>query len=300
MTERMAAGILQADGSARWSRAWTWPVAQAVAAMARLPLDANVQFMTIMATNMPFVGRGWGGSPQALRASPQGGAAADRQSRIRAARWRGACSGAMSNSIAPSLRAWGFFSAQPGRASGRESVPDSGGRRRSAWSSRDSSFRPAHLGATRGRAHVLADVDAHVRGDASTRVAKNTRSPGRRFCLFLMASPSVRCWRAVRGSSRPAISRKTCRTRPLQSKPSEASSPPRIGVPMASRPACTRSRRRGDGGFLRQAQAMRLARAWVAVDSEAWAAPGIQDRVSARRGWTAGRQGGEGRFGLFA
>jgi hypothetical protein len=33
-------------------------VAQAVAAMARLPLEANVQFMTIMATNMPFVGRG--------------------------------------------------------------------------------------------------------------------------------------------------------------------------------------------------------------------------------------------------
>jgi hypothetical protein len=27
---------------------------------ARLPLDANVQFMTIMATKMPFVGRSWG------------------------------------------------------------------------------------------------------------------------------------------------------------------------------------------------------------------------------------------------
>ena len=62
-------------------------VAQAVAAMARLPLDANVQFMTIMATNMPFVGRGWGGS---LRSAARSGAAADRQSRIRAARlaWR--------------------------------------------------------------------------------------------------------------------------------------------------------------------------------------------------------------------
>ena len=56
---------------------------------------------------------------------------------------------------------------------------------------------------------------------------------------------------------------------------------------------------RGDGGFLRQAQAVRLARAWVAVDSEAWAAPGIQDRVSARRGWT-GQARREGRFGLFA
>ena len=65
-------------------------VAQAVAAMARLPLDANVQFMTIMATNMPFVGRGWGGSPRSAARFPSGGAAADRQSRIRAARlaWR--------------------------------------------------------------------------------------------------------------------------------------------------------------------------------------------------------------------
>jgi hypothetical protein len=33
-------------------------VANAVLAMAKLPLDTNVQFMTIMATKMPFVGRG--------------------------------------------------------------------------------------------------------------------------------------------------------------------------------------------------------------------------------------------------
>jgi NADP-dependent 3-hydroxy acid dehydrogenase YdfG len=33
-------------------------VADAIVFMARLPLDANVQFMTIMATKMPFVGRG--------------------------------------------------------------------------------------------------------------------------------------------------------------------------------------------------------------------------------------------------
>ena len=33
-------------------------VADAVVYMAGLPLDANVQFMTIMATNMPFIGRG--------------------------------------------------------------------------------------------------------------------------------------------------------------------------------------------------------------------------------------------------
>jgi NADP-dependent 3-hydroxy acid dehydrogenase YdfG len=33
-------------------------VAQAVLQMANLPLDANVQFMTIMATKMPYIGRG--------------------------------------------------------------------------------------------------------------------------------------------------------------------------------------------------------------------------------------------------
>ena len=33
-------------------------VADAIVFMARLPLDSNVQFMTIMATKMPFVGRG--------------------------------------------------------------------------------------------------------------------------------------------------------------------------------------------------------------------------------------------------
>ena len=91
MTERMAAGILQADGSTKVEpRMDVAHVAQAVAAMARLPLDANVQFMTIMATNMPFVGRGWGGSPPKRCALPLRGAAADRQSRIRAAplAWR--------------------------------------------------------------------------------------------------------------------------------------------------------------------------------------------------------------------
>ena len=33
-------------------------VAEAVLYMASLPLDANVQFMTVMATNMPYIGRG--------------------------------------------------------------------------------------------------------------------------------------------------------------------------------------------------------------------------------------------------
>ncbi|AHV92633.1 SDR family oxidoreductase [Bordetella holmesii] len=59
MTERMAQGVLQADGSTRVEpRMDVAHVAQAVASMAQLPLDTNVQFMTIMATNMPFVGRG--------------------------------------------------------------------------------------------------------------------------------------------------------------------------------------------------------------------------------------------------
>ncbi len=59
MTERMAAGVPQADGSTR--REPTMDVAlvgRAVAQMAALPLEANVQFMTIMATAMPFIGRG--------------------------------------------------------------------------------------------------------------------------------------------------------------------------------------------------------------------------------------------------
>lgn len=52
-------GVLQADGST--SREPTIDVdhvARAVVYMATLPLDANVQFMTVMATAMPFVGRG--------------------------------------------------------------------------------------------------------------------------------------------------------------------------------------------------------------------------------------------------
>ncbi|MDA2811762.1 SDR family NAD(P)-dependent oxidoreductase [Nocardiopsis sp. RSe5-2] len=59
LTEGIAAGTLQADGGrapepvfdARY-------VARAVADMAALPLEANVQWMTLMATGMPYVGRG--------------------------------------------------------------------------------------------------------------------------------------------------------------------------------------------------------------------------------------------------
>jgi NAD(P)-dependent dehydrogenase (short-subunit alcohol dehydrogenase family) len=59
MTERMAAGVMQADGRiAVEPRMDVNHVAQAVVYIAGLPLEANVQFMTVMATKMPFVGRG--------------------------------------------------------------------------------------------------------------------------------------------------------------------------------------------------------------------------------------------------
>jgi NAD(P)-dependent dehydrogenase (short-subunit alcohol dehydrogenase family) len=59
MTARMAAGVPQADGSSmREPVIDVRHVADAVLYMAGLPLDANVQFMTVMATQMPFVGRG--------------------------------------------------------------------------------------------------------------------------------------------------------------------------------------------------------------------------------------------------
>src|SRR5690606_35309388 len=59
MTERMAQGVPQADGSvAVEPRMEVDHVARAVLHMAELPLETNVQFMTIMATKMPFIGRG--------------------------------------------------------------------------------------------------------------------------------------------------------------------------------------------------------------------------------------------------
>lgn len=59
MTERMAAGVRQANGTVMEEpRMDLAHVAGAVVYMANLPLDANVQFMTVMATQMPFVGRG--------------------------------------------------------------------------------------------------------------------------------------------------------------------------------------------------------------------------------------------------
>ena len=59
MTERMSAGVPQANGTTMVEpRMDVRHVAEAVLYMANLPLDANVQFMTVMATQMPFVGRG--------------------------------------------------------------------------------------------------------------------------------------------------------------------------------------------------------------------------------------------------
>jgi NAD(P)-dependent dehydrogenase (short-subunit alcohol dehydrogenase family) len=59
MTERMARGVPQADGRvAVEPRMDVAHVAEAVLFMAGLPLDANVQFLTVMATKMPYVGRG--------------------------------------------------------------------------------------------------------------------------------------------------------------------------------------------------------------------------------------------------
>lgn len=61
MTDRMVAGpgVMQADGTMKHEpRMDAKAVGDAVAYMAGLPLDANVLFMTVMATKMPFVGRG--------------------------------------------------------------------------------------------------------------------------------------------------------------------------------------------------------------------------------------------------
>ena len=59
MTASMAQGVLQANGQVAAEPTMDVAhVARAVLYMASLPLDANVQFMTVMATKMPFLGRG--------------------------------------------------------------------------------------------------------------------------------------------------------------------------------------------------------------------------------------------------
>jgi NAD(P)-dependent dehydrogenase (short-subunit alcohol dehydrogenase family) len=59
MTERMAIGVLQPNGTTMPEpRLDLRHVVDAVLYMAKLPLEANVQFMTVMATKMPLIGRG--------------------------------------------------------------------------------------------------------------------------------------------------------------------------------------------------------------------------------------------------
>ncbi|HTO48374.1 MAG TPA: SDR family NAD(P)-dependent oxidoreductase, partial [Burkholderiales bacterium] len=59
MAERMAKGVPQANGEIAVEPLMdVQHVANAVVHMASLPLEANVQFLTVMATKMPFVGRG--------------------------------------------------------------------------------------------------------------------------------------------------------------------------------------------------------------------------------------------------
>ena len=59
LTASISAGALQPDGSTRPEPGIdAGRVANAVVQMASLPLEANIQFITLMATKMPFIGRG--------------------------------------------------------------------------------------------------------------------------------------------------------------------------------------------------------------------------------------------------
>tara|TARA_Y100000814_G_scaffold293295_1_gene274295 strand:- start:2363 stop:3118 length:756 start_codon:yes stop_codon:yes gene_type:complete len=59
MTESMSAGVAQADGAVRAEPVMDVDnVANTIVHMASLPLNANVQFVTVMATTMPYIGRG--------------------------------------------------------------------------------------------------------------------------------------------------------------------------------------------------------------------------------------------------
>ena len=59
LAAKMATGVPQADGSIRTEPLMDVAhVARAIVSLANLPLDANVPFMTLMATKMPYVGRG--------------------------------------------------------------------------------------------------------------------------------------------------------------------------------------------------------------------------------------------------
>ena len=59
MTKRMSEGIIQANGEVKKEPIMDVNhVAKAVYDIAELPLNTNIQFMTIMASSMPYIGRG--------------------------------------------------------------------------------------------------------------------------------------------------------------------------------------------------------------------------------------------------
>ena len=59
MTERMKNGVLQANGNTEIEPTFNVKhVAKSLLHIANLPLDTNVPFITIMASEMPFMGRG--------------------------------------------------------------------------------------------------------------------------------------------------------------------------------------------------------------------------------------------------
>ena len=59
MTQRMSEGVIQANGTISVEDTMDVKnVADAILFMAKLPLNANVPFMTVMATGMPYIGRG--------------------------------------------------------------------------------------------------------------------------------------------------------------------------------------------------------------------------------------------------
>ncbi|HSF91159.1 MAG TPA: 3-oxoacyl-ACP reductase, partial [Paracoccaceae bacterium] len=59
MARKMTTGMPQADGHIEIEPVMDVSnVATSVLHMANLPIEANVQFMTVMATNMPYIGRG--------------------------------------------------------------------------------------------------------------------------------------------------------------------------------------------------------------------------------------------------
>ena len=59
MTKRMSEGIIQASGDIKKEPIMDVShVAKAVYDIAELPLNTNIQFMTIMASSMPYIGRG--------------------------------------------------------------------------------------------------------------------------------------------------------------------------------------------------------------------------------------------------